>query len=37
MSNILISNAIYLDDVPKEQLKTYIGNGYRSVCYTTDF
>lgn len=37
MSNSLISNAIYLEDVPKETLRqNYIGNGYRSICYTTD-
>ena len=27
---------IYLDDVPKENLKDYIGNGYRSCCYMID-
>lgn len=32
----MFDNAIYLDDVPKEDWKNYIGNGYRSVCYTTD-
>lgn len=37
MSNSLISNAIYLDDVPRADLKSYgIGNGYRSICYKTD-
>ena len=35
--NSLISNAIYMDDVPKSQWKDYgIGRGYRSICYTTD-
>ena len=36
MSNSLLSDAIYLDDVPKSQLRQYIGNGYRSVCYRVD-
>ena len=36
MSNSLLSDPIYLDDVPKEQFKQYIGNGYRSVCYLVD-
>lgn len=31
-----LSNPIYLDDVPKNQWKNYIGNGYRSVAYKTD-
>lgn len=38
MSNSLISNAIYLDDVDRSLWRAnYIGPGYRSVCYTTDF
>ena len=37
MSNTLITNAIYLDDVNKETwIKNYIGLGYRSVCYNID-
>ena len=36
MSESIFNNAIYLDDVPKSDWKNYIGNGYRSVCYTTD-
>lgn len=33
----IFNNAIYLDDVPKEQWKNYgIGRGYRSIIYTTD-
>ena len=37
MSNSLISNAIYLDDVPKDEWrKIYIGPGYRSVSYKVD-
>ena len=37
MSNSLISNAIYLDDVPKDEWrKSYIGPGYRSVSYKVD-
>lgn len=35
--NSLISNAIYMDDIPKSQWKDYgIGKGYRSICYMTD-
>ena len=37
MSNSLISNAIYLDDIPKIQWRqNYIGPGYRSACYKID-
>jgi len=36
MGESVFSNAIYLDDVPQEQWKNYIGNGYRSVAYLTD-
>jgi len=36
MSSSIFNNAIYLDDVPQEQWKTYIGPGYRYVSYTTD-
>ena len=37
MSNSLISNAIYLDDIPKSQWRqNYIGPGYRSACYKID-
>ena len=33
----MLSDAIYMDDVPKTQWKQYgIGKGYRSVCYMTD-
>lgn len=33
----MLSDAIYMDDVPKSQWKDYgIGKGYRSVCYMTD-
>ena len=35
MSSIY-NDAIYLDDIPKEQWKDYIGDGYRSVTYHTD-
>ena len=34
MSNL--SDAIYLDDVPKSEWHNYIGNGYRAVHYMTD-
>lgn len=33
MSNVF-QNAIYLDDVQKDKYSDYIGNGYRSICYT---
>ena len=36
MSSSIFSNAIYLDDVPQDQWKNYIGLGYRYVSYTTD-
>ena len=36
MNSSLFNNAIYLDDIPKEQWKNYIGPGYRAVCYMTD-
>ena len=36
MSESTYNNAIYLDDVPIEQWKSYWGNGYRSVFYTND-
>src|SRR5574344_121340 len=32
----IFNNAMYLDDMPKEQWHDYIGDGYRSVCYSTD-
>lgn len=32
----IFTNAIYLDDVPKDQWRNYIGNGYRSACYMTN-
>lgn len=36
MSESVFSNAIYLDEVPRDQWKNYFGNGYRSVAYLTD-
>lgn len=36
MSETIFNNAIYLEDIPREQWKKYIGNGYRSVAYLTD-
>ena len=36
MSETVFSNAIYLEDIPRDHWKKYIGNGYRSVAYLTD-
>lgn len=36
MSAEFFNKAIYLDDVPKQDLRKYIGNGYRSIAYMTD-
>lgn len=36
MSESIFSNAIYLEDIPRDHWKRYIGNGYRSVAYLTD-
>lgn len=32
----IFNDAIYLDDIPKEQWSKYIGRGYRSIVYMTD-
>ena len=36
MSETVFNNAIYLEDIPRDHWKKYIGNGYRSVAYLTD-
>ena len=38
MSELVFNNAIDLTDIPRDQWrKSYIGNGYRNVFYTTDY
>lgn len=32
----IYNDAIYLEDIPEKAWPSYIGKGYRSVCYTTD-
>ena len=36
MSEKIFNEAMYFDDIPKEQWKSYFGKGYRSCYYTTD-
>lgn len=37
MSRSIFTDAVYLDEIPKEKWREeYIGNGYRSCCYSTD-
>ena len=32
----IFNNAVYLDDIPQDQWKKYIGPGYRYVSYLVD-
>ena len=32
----IFDNAIYLEDIPEDQWRDYIGNGYRSCVYMQD-
>lgn len=36
MSDSIFNKAIYLEDVPFDQWRKYIGNGYRSCVYMQD-